>query len=70
MVTLKGENAFVADEMEAQAREQLEGAHQKLEEAGHEGKPKRARRVRGERKFSYFQTTPYRTKDTPEKPQP
>jgi hypothetical protein len=32
MATLKGESAFAADEMEAQAREQLERVQQKLEE--------------------------------------
>jgi hypothetical protein len=32
MATLRGENAFAADEMETQAREKLERVHQKIEE--------------------------------------
>jgi hypothetical protein len=32
MATLKGEGAFAADEVAAQAQEQLERAHQKFEE--------------------------------------
>jgi hypothetical protein len=73
MATLKGENAFAADEMEAQAQEQMERVHQKfLEGRARSEKPLPKLDQEAEAILRHFQNTPYRTKDrkTPEEAQP
>jgi hypothetical protein len=63
MANLKGENAFAADEEAAQAREQLERAHQKFEEGRARWKAEASKADDEEVETRYFQTTSYRTKD-------